>query len=332
MNSFNVKTPDDWKENLYAKTYDKKTARIKPVTLIAAVLAVIICISGSAFAVRVSKAPEYFGSVFLGDSPVTNEVYSEKDYYFDSSRDDLTLRCKGIAGDSYSVYILFELKSEGDIIFDENKSYDFENHDQTVSFVSSLGKGWAVDVIDEHTLELSISYSTDSGLGLAGKTISMYFENIIAYEKGTFNKIEEIDCEFSGKIVVDYRNSIRKLEPAENTVSILGVEFKPTKGKISNFHFDYTLDVVDGKELYSQIDDHKFVTGILTLNYDNGTKDNFTLRLPPKNSDEASASTLGKHEDDLHIIIVLPKPISAAKVISVELNGIQLFSKQEKNS
>ena len=41
MNSFNVKTPDDWKENLFAKTTDKKSVRIKPITLIAAVLAVI---------------------------------------------------------------------------------------------------------------------------------------------------------------------------------------------------------------------------------------------------------------------------------------------------
>ena len=72
MNSFNVKTPDDWKENLYLKTTYKNTVRIKPLTLIAAVLAVIICISGSVFAVRVSKAPEYFGSVFLGDFPVAN--------------------------------------------------------------------------------------------------------------------------------------------------------------------------------------------------------------------------------------------------------------------
>ena len=42
MNNFNVKTPDEWKEKLYAKTYDKKTVRIKPVTVIAAVLVVII--------------------------------------------------------------------------------------------------------------------------------------------------------------------------------------------------------------------------------------------------------------------------------------------------
>ena len=323
MNSFNVKTPDNWKESLYAKTTVKKTVRIKPVTLIAAVIAVIIGISGSVFAVRVSKAPEYFGSVFLGDSPVANEVYSPKDYYFESSREDLTLRCKGIAGDSYSVYILFELKSTGDVLFDKNQSYYIANRDHSIPFTLDIASSWNTTVIDERTLEIGISYSTDGGLGLAGKTISMYFGDL-----ETFDHTKLIECEFSGKIVVDYPNSTRKLTPTENAVNILGVDFKPAKGRISNFHFDYTLDVVDGKELYSQLDDHKLVTGILTLNYADGAKDDFTLRLPPQNSDEASASSLGKYDDYFHIIIYLPKPVSAADVVSVELDGVELFNIQ----
>ena len=323
MNSFNVKTPDDWKERLYAKTTEKKTVRIKSVTLIAAVIAVIIGISGSVFAVRVSKAPEYFGSVFLGDSPVADEVYSPKDYYFESSRDDLTLRCKGIAGDSYSVYILFELKSTGDVLFDKNQSYYIANRDQSIPFTLDIASSWNTTVIDEHTLEISISYSTDGGLGLAGKTISIYFGDL-----ETFDHTKLIDCEFSGEIVVDYPNSIRKLAPTENTVKLLGVEFKPAKGRISNFHFDYTLDVVDGKELYSQLEDHELVTGTLTLNYSDGTKDNFTLRLPPQSSEEASASSLGIYDDYFHIIVSLPRPISAANVVSVELDGVELFSIQ----
>ena len=321
MNSFNVKTPDNWKETLYAKIIEKKTVRIKPLTLIAAVLAAIICISGSAFAVRVSKAPEYFGSVFLGDSPVVNEVYSPKDYYFESSRDDLTLRCKGIVGDSYSVYILFELKSTGDVLFDKNQSYYIANRDQSIPFTLDIASSWNTDVIDERTLEIAISYSIDKGLGLAGKTISLHFSDL-----ETFDHTKLIECEFSGKVVVDYPNSTKKLTPTENTVNLLGVEFKPAKGRISNFHFDYTLDVVDGKELYSQLEDHEFVTGTLTLNYIDGTKDNFTLRLPPQNLEEATASLTGKHENDLRLVIYLRKPISAADVISVELNGAQLFS------
>ncbi|MBR4964891.1 MAG: hypothetical protein IKY53_00175 [Lachnospiraceae bacterium] len=110
MNTFNVKTPDEWKEKLYAKTLLKKATRIKPLVVIAATIAVIICASGSAFAVRISNAPEYFGSIFLGNSDFANEVYSKKDYYFKSSRDDLTLKCKGIAGDNFDVNILLILE------------------------------------------------------------------------------------------------------------------------------------------------------------------------------------------------------------------------------
>lgn len=321
MSSFNVKTPDEWKDKLYAKTVNKRTVRIRPAIVLAAVLAVVIGISGSAFAVRVSKAPEYFGSMFLGNSEMADKVYSPKDYYFDSNRDDLTLKCKGIAGDSYSVYILFELKSSGDILFDKNKSYYIANRDQSIPFTLDIGTSWNTDVIDDRTLSIAISYSTHNGLGLAGKTIGLRFEDL-----ETFDHTKLIDCEFSGEIVVDYPNSIRKLTPTENTVNLLGVEFKPAKGRISNFHFDYTLDVVDGKELYSQLEDHEFVTGTLTLNYADGTKDNFTLRLPPQNSEEATASSTGKHENDLHLVIYLRKPISAAKVTSIELNGIELFA------
>lgn len=320
MNSFNVKTPDNWKESLYAKTADKKAVRIKPIALIAAIAAVILGISGSAFAVKVAKAPEYFGSVFLGNSPVADEVYSPKDYYFESSRDDLTLKCKGIAGDSYSVYILFELKSEGDVIFDKNQAYYIASRDQSIPFTLDIGSSWNTTVIDEHTLEISISYSTDNASGLAGKTISLHFGDL-----ETFDHTNLIECEFRGKIVVDYPNSTRKLTPTENTVNLLGVEFKPAKGRISNFHFDYTLDVVDGKELYSQLEDHDFVTGTLTLNYADGTKDDFTLRLPPQNSEEATATLTGKHENNLRLVIYLRKPISAANVTSVELNGVELF-------
>ena len=68
------------------------------------------------------------------------------------------------------------------------------------------------------------------------------------------------------------------------------------------------------------------MTGTLTLNYIDGTKDDFTLRLPPQNSEEASATLTGQHENDLRLVIYLTRPISAADVISVELDGVQLFS------
>ena len=89
---------------------------------------------------------------------------------------------------------------------------------------------------------------------------------------------------------------------------------------------DYTLDVVDGKELYSQIEDYRFITGTLTLNYDDGTSKEFRLKMPPENPDEASASSLGKKDNELHVVLGFPEPVNAGKVISVELNEVEVFA------
>ena len=94
MNEFSVKTPDEWKDKLYRKTSEAKIVRVRPVRLIAAIIAVVICLSGSSFAVRVSKAPEYFGSKYLGKSESSDQVYSEKNLALQSGRDDLELICK----------------------------------------------------------------------------------------------------------------------------------------------------------------------------------------------------------------------------------------------
>ena len=98
MNEFSVKTPDEWKEKLYRKTSKTKIVRFRPIRLVAAIIAAIVCISGSSFAVRVSRAPEYFGSKYLGHSESADQVYSEKNLAFQSDREDLELTCKGIIG------------------------------------------------------------------------------------------------------------------------------------------------------------------------------------------------------------------------------------------
>ena len=49
MNSFNVITPDEWKENLYSKTTHKKAFKIRPLAVLAAAVAVIIGHSKSCF-------------------------------------------------------------------------------------------------------------------------------------------------------------------------------------------------------------------------------------------------------------------------------------------
>lgn len=327
MNSFNVSTPDEWKKNLYSKTENKQVNVIKPTVILAATFATILCMSASVFAVKISKAPQYFGSIFLGDSPVADDVYSEKNYYFDSTKDDLSLECKGIAGDNYSVFILFELKSTGNILFDKNMSYHFENHTQDIPFMWEFSKGMSCKVIDEHTMEISVSLSDVYGGNIAGKTVGMHFENIEVYDINSMKKTDVIECSFSGNITIDYLNTVDKLNATQNTVTIKEIEFKPIKGNISNFHFDYTLEVIDGKELFSDMDEYKMVSGTLTLNYTDGTRDDFRIKMPPENSDDAFGVKIGKTNKKLHVQLKIPKPICADNVTSVEINGCEILIK-----
>ncbi len=192
MNNFKVKTPENWKDDLYDNIYKTKRKRPKAAVLLAAVLTSLICFSFSAFAVRVTKAPEYFGSMFLGKSENADAVYSEKNIAFNSDNEDFELICKGIVGDNSYVYLLFEIRSKGDVVFnDENNSYYFEDIYETIPFSLSYGKSGAVYVKDERTLSSHISLSGKS-INFIGKTITIDFKNIEVYEKNTFNKKEII--------------------------------------------------------------------------------------------------------------------------------------------
>lgn len=326
MNTFSVKTPDEWKERLYAKTSHKKAVRVRPIAALAATLAVIICASGSAFAVRISNAPEYFGSVFLGNTEAADRVYSEKNYYFESTRDDLTLKCKGIAGDNFAVDILFELKSTGEICFNKNKTYHFIDHDYVLPYFSAeSGLSSNFNVIDEHTLEIQMSLSMNVSR-MIGRSIELYFKNI-----ETFDKSENIECEFSGKLIIDYRNTVNKLKTTENTFTAAGVNFKALEGEISSFHFDFYLEAIDGKENYDSLSQHeeKMLPDTLTMHYSDGKSEEFTINLPPQNADEIFPVQSGARDNyKFHIRLYLRKPINAAKVISAELNGVELFCKE----
>ena len=328
MNTFNVKTPDEWKERLYTKTANKKLLRIRPVAVLAATLAVIICISGSALAVRISNAPEYFGSIFLGNQEIANDIYSEKNSFFDSSREDLSLKCKAIAGDNFDVNILFELKSTGEIYFDKNKTYHFSDYNYTLPYFSNeSGFGSVLKAIDEHTLEIQISLTAEVNR-MIGRSVELHLKNI-----ESFDKAEYIECEFSGRLVIDYRNTVNKLTATENTITAAGVQFKAVEGKISSFNFDFYLEAISGKEIYDSLvlTEEKMLPDTLTLHYADGTSEEFKIKLPPENEDTIFPSVTGARKNyKFHIRLYLRKPINAAKVVSAELNGTELFYKETK--
>ena len=325
MNNFEVRTPDKWKENLYTEIYTVKRKRPKAVMLLAAVLGALICLSGTAFAVKVAKAPEYFGSVFLGKSENADKVYSEKNILFKSDNDDLEMICKGIVGDNSYVYILFEIHSKGDIIFDEEScAYWFEEIYEDIPFSLSYGKSGAVYIKDEKTLEANIGLS-GSGLDLVGKTLTLNFRNLEVYKQNSLEVKEVINVSFSGKVTIDYYNTQKKLIKTKNTVNVNNVLFKPVKGEISNLNFEYTLENITDISIDPVISIEKFASGELTLIYEDGKSETFRIKMPPEKDTDAGAGEIGIRNNKLHIQISFPEPVNAKKVASVILDGVEIF-------
>ncbi|MDD6147177.1 MAG: hypothetical protein PUB43_09070 [Oscillospiraceae bacterium] len=318
---FSVTTPEEWKDHLYAKIDTDKRVRIRPAALLAAIL-IILGLSGSAFAVKVSKAPEYFGSLFLGDSEQASQVYSEKNYTLESSREDLSLTCLGIAGDDYDVILIFQLKSTGDVRFDNDCNYLFEVLDQEAPFMRDFGTSFSSKVIDERTLELEISYSAMESRGLVGKTFKFTFETLKEYSQTT----KTIDCAFHGKVTIDYASSANKLKKTDNTVEINGIKNTPVKGTISNLNFDYTLTVPGIMDEY-QTKLEKLIGDSLTIKYADGTSETFRIKMPPQEDNDAFAGSVGVDGNELRVQLRLPKLIAANQVIAVELNGVEIFTK-----
>ncbi len=319
-NELTVSTPQEWKDALFAKTSTNKPKRIKPVALLAAVLAVLIGVSGTAFAGKVMNAPEYFGSIFLGNTLAAGEVYSAKNTVFESSRDDLQMTCLGIVGDKISLHLIFRITSTGDLLFDPAYNYLFENNDQDLGFFPSMGRGIGCKVIDERTLEMHMDMTGIGGGNFVGKKVEFFFENLEKFRLGgDFSDLEVIPCEFEGTITVDYTNTTQKLTVTENELTVDGVTMKPEKAEISNMNLWYDMEITQGAD---RVSPHmlEFVKGVLTITFADGSVQNYNLQHPPVDDNDIFASSVGRTGDTLTFVLHFPSLIHAADIKSIAWN------------
>ncbi len=330
MKKLNVETPEEWKSGLFLRLEKNKKPVIRPVVFLAACLAAVICLSASAFAVSAVRAPEYFGSLFLGQSETADALYSPKNIVFESSRDDLTLTCKGIAGDSFDVFMLFELASTGDTVFNDESTYYFGEAQHDISSIFPLGsfsRSISVRIIDEKKAEIEICFSASEGGSFLGRDVEFYFENIEVWGKDRDDgTLVAEECEFRGKVRIDYAATLRKMKKNSEVLVSDGVSFIPLKGSISNFNLDIKLKVADGMEIYESTEPEGLVSGTLTLNFKDGTSKAFMLKMPPESDNDAFFSSVGKSDNELSLLIHFPEPVNADAVSSIELNSSCLFT------
>lgn len=321
-----VETPKEWKENLTLAIQKKPTSYRKTAILLTAILLVLI-ISGTAFAARVINAPEYFGTMFLGTGQAANEVYSVKNTAFESSRNDLQLTNVGIVGDGGSVRIRMLLTSTGDITFDEDKFYLFgSSEEKALLLFESYSSSTSFYVVDNRTLEIFYILNGIEGNNLVGRTMRIELENIEVYNDDLNEKPSIIECNFKGKVKIDYANTTVKLNSSKNAFLLNETTVQAEKGTISNLHLSMKVRINENADKVNGNALEKLVKGTLTLHYSDGTSEDFNLSMPPKNENDVFASSLGKSGDNLELKLCFRKPIISSNVIAVSIGGVEVFT------
>lgn len=323
MNKFNVKTPDEWKEKLFLNIEKpKRKINYKAVAIIAAVVAIIIC-STTGFAY--SQAPEYFGSMLFSDSQENiDSIYSSKNIVFESPSDDFSLTCTGIAGDRNRMFTVFELKSNGDFCFDPDETYFIgERGVETIPLnLNGYSIGSSSTFVDEKTVLLDVFLNSET-INIIGGILNLELRDIVV----GFGEDEEtvIPGEFKGKIRIDYPNTVVNLSKTKNIANANGVFAKGKDGWISNLGFEFEFRVTDGGQIIDTFADHELVFETMTLNYADGTSEDFNLRLPPRSEDDVSIGSVSKNEKTIRFEGKFPRIINSSEVVSVAFNGSVLF-------
>lgn len=324
MNKFNVITPEAWKENLFDNLgHPKKRINYKAFAAIAAAVAIIIT-STTGFAY--SQAPEYFGSILFPESQENlNSIYSSKNIVFESTSEDFTLTCSGIAGDRRSLVTVFELKSNGDYCFDPDEIYFIgEWGVETMPLnLDGYSIGSSSTYVDEKTVLLDVHFNSAS-LNIIGGILDIELKDIVV----GFGEDEKtvVTGEFKGKIRIDYPNTAVNLSKTKNSVCTDEVTVKAKNAWISNLGFDIELKVIGGTEKISEFEDHEIILKKMTLNYADGTSEEFNLRLPPQTDEDASIGSVLKNEHTISFKGKFPKLINSSEVVSVAIDDCIMFT------
>lgn len=325
MNKFKVKTPDEWKENLFLNIENpKRKLNYKAVMAIAAVAAILIS-STTGFAY--SQAPEYFGSMLFSNSQENlSSIYSSKNIVFESPSDEFTLTCTGIAGDRTRMFTVFELKSNGDFCFDPEKIYFIGEWgvDTMPLNLNGYSIGSSSTYVDEKTVLIDVFFNSET-INIIGGILNLELKDIVI----GFGEDEEIVIpgEFKGKIRIDYPNTVINLSKTKNIANSEGVSAKGKDAWISNLGFAFELKVVDGSDRIADFEDHELVFETMTLNYADGTSENFNLRLPPRIENDVSIGSISKNGYSIKFKGKFPKLINSSEVVSVAFDDCILFVK-----
>lgn len=325
MNKFNVKTPNEWKENLFLNIKNpKRKINYKAVVAIAAVAAVLIC-STTGFAY--SQAPEYFGSMLFSHSQENiDSIYSSKNIVFESPSDEFSLTCIGIAGDRNRMFTVFELKSNGDFCFEPDETYFIgEWGVETLPLnLNGYSIGSSSTFVDEKTVLLDVFFNSET-INIIGGILTLELKDIVV----GFGEDEEtlIPGEFRGRIRIDYPNTVINFAKTKSIADSEGVSIIGKKAWISNLGFSLEFKVTESTEFFESLQDNEIVFEKMTLNYDNGTSEDFNLRLPSRTENDVRIGSVSINGNSICYKGKFPRLINSSEISSVAFDDCVMFVK-----
>lgn len=328
MNKFSVETPQNWKNELYAKTSgreERKSMRFKPVMAAAAVI-LMFALTTTAFAF--TEMPDFFKSIFQGNDEYLNPLYMPKDIVLDSETDELEVLCTGIMGDKNNVAVSFAVKSKGDITFDISTHYIFDTSSFRIeSEKPSNDDGYSatfnLNYYDNKTLLGDLYISGNSGNGFTDKELKIVLANLECLKPEDTAGFERIlDCKFESEIAIDYTDTSKELSALKAEISYKNMVFSPVCSEVSNISLNAEFKVIKGnaKEL-----GEAYPFESITVAFKDGTVSEFNFTEKTETQNIFYVNSVTQTEESYVISGIFGEAVDAENVLSVEFSGIELF-------
>lgn len=329
MNKFNVETPQDWKNKLYAKTIsrqEQKELRFKPAM---AAVAVVLVFTLTTTAFAFAEMPDFFKSIFQGNDDYLNPLYMPKNIVLDSETDEIEVLCTGIMGDKNNLAVSFAVKSKGNTEFDINNHYIFDTSSFRIeSEKPSNDDGYSatfnLNYYDNKTLLGDLYISGNSGNGFTGKQLKLALANLECLKPEAAAEFERIlDCRFESEIAIDYTDTSKELSALKSEIAYENIVLSPVHSEISNISLNAEFKAIKGnaKDL-----GEAYPFESITVTFKDGTVSEFNFGEKTEKQNIFYVNSVTQTDETYAVSGVFGEAVEAKNVLSVEFGGVKLFA------
>lgn len=330
MSKFNVETPQEWKNNLYAKissNEERKLLHFKPVM---AAISVILVFALTTTAFAFTAMPEFFRGLFQGSDEYLDPHYMSKSIMFDSDTDDFEVVCTGIMGDKnyLALSIMVKSKCSTNFIFDNHYVFEtmsFRFVDEKPSNDNGYSSTFNLYYSDDKTLIGDLFVSGNSGNGFTGKDLRVEFKNLESLtleDDAVFERV--INCNFESEIAIDYADTSEKMHAVKSEIPYRNIVLSPVNAEISNISLNAEFEIIkgNGKEI-----DEAYPFEKLTVVFKDGTVSEFNFYEENEKQNIFYVKSVTKTEDAYVLSGIFGKAVDASDVLSIKLDETEVFVK-----